>query len=241
MIRTIAALALLCILLPACSGEPPPEVPPELAAKEAPATEEVPKFVNWTEEESAAWRSGAKPGTLVLTVRDSATGEPITDSHYYGMKFAFEKRLVAPHPHIEVDSFKKHYSEDGVYRYEFASGWHQLRLEADDHWRTWTPVFRIEEGKETKLTVDLHANVRLKVTVIDADGSPLKDGWVTVRMNTLLGSVHIENGVGELWIEDDEVTLSVGKMNLEDYQEQSITMKLTPGIVNEATITLTKE
>ena len=59
-------------------------------------------------------------------------------------------------------------------------------------------------------------------------------------MNTLLGSVHIENGVGELWIEDDEVTLSVGRMNLKEYQEQSISMKLTPGVVNEASITLTR-
>jgi hypothetical protein len=239
MVRTIAALLLLCLLLPACQ-DAPPEAPPQPDPEAVPGEEEVPEFVNWTEEETEAWRSNAKPGWLVITVRDAATGEPVTDSHYYGMKFAFDKRLVEAHPHIEVDSFKAHFSEDGVYRYKFASGWHQLRLEADDHWRTWTPVFQIEEGQETKLTVGLHANVRLRVTVTDADGSPLKDGRVTVRMNTLRGSVHIENGVGELWIEDDEVTLSVGRMNLEEYQEQSITMKLTPGVVNEASITLTR-
>ena len=235
MSRSVACLLLLVLVSFACSSEPPPEAVPQ-AEPEA----EVPEFVKWTEEESEALLSNAKPGWLVLTVRDSATGEPITDCHYYGMKFAFEKRRVEPRSHIEVDSFKAHFSEDGVYRYQFASGWHQLRLEADDHWRTWTPVFRVEEGKETKLTVELHANVRLKVTVFDADGSPLESGDVTVRMNTLLGSVHIENGVGELWIEDDEVTLSVGKIHMKDYAEQSITMKLTPNIVNEATIRLTR-
>jgi len=235
---SLSALALTAILLLACSAEPPPATPPE----ETPAADELPEFVNWTDEESEALSTNLKPGWLVLTVRDAATGEPIPDSYYYGMKFAFEKRLVGRHLHREVDFFgRRPPVPDGVYRWKLASGWHQLRLEADDHWRTWTPVFQIEEGVETKLTVDLHANVRLKVTVIDADGSPLKEGWVTVEMNELRGSIQIENGVGELWVEDDEVTLSVGKRNLKDYQEQSIAMKLTPGIVNEATITLTKE
>jgi hypothetical protein len=46
--------------------------------------------------------------------------------------------------------------------------------------------------------------------------------------------------VGEVWIEDEEVTLGVGPRNLPGYQEQSITRKLTPGVVNEVTIRLAR-
>jgi hypothetical protein len=209
--RLIATLLSLLILTTACSQEPPAD-PVDADAD----------------------------GTLVITIRDGATGKPITDAHYYGMRFAAEEHLVESSPHREVDFFEKFHSVDGVSRWELPAGWHKLRIEADDYWRAWTPIFRIEAGKETELTFEMHQNILLKIKVFDADGSPLKEGVIRVEMGSLLGSVDIKDGSGELWVEDDEVTLGVGRIWLKEYKEQSITVALTPGKVNEATIHLTK-
>jgi hypothetical protein len=193
---------------------------------------------------SACAADGSAPppttGWLVITVTDAATGEPITDCQYYGYRTAAAKEEVESQPHIEVDTFREIVSETGIYRWQFAPGWHQLRLEADDYWRTWTPVFQIEAGKETKLAFEMRRNILLRVKVFDADGSPLEEGRVRVEMNSLVGSVAIQNGVGEVWVEDDEVTLGVGRIWLKEYREQSVTATLRPGETNEVTIHLTK-
>ena len=209
--RLIAALPLLLLLAPACSPESPTD-PADTTGN----------------------------GWLVLTVRDAATGKPVTDAHYYGMRFAAEEHLVESSSNREVDFFEEFYSADGVSRWELQPGWHKLRIEADGYWRSWTPVFRIEAGMETKLTFDMHTNIMLRIKVYDVDGSPLQKGVISVAMGSLFGSVDIEDGIGELWVEDDEVTLGVGKIWLKEYKEQSIKVALTPGEVNEATIHLTK-
>lgn len=209
--RQIAALLSLLVFVSACSSEP--------------STDPV---------------SPSGNGWLAISVRDGESGKPVTNAHYYGMRFAEEKDLVESASHLEVDFFKEFYSEDGAYRWELKPGWHKLRIEADGYWRSWTPIFRIEAGKETALTFDMHKNIMLRIKVYDVDGSPLPEGVVGVSMNTLFGSVSIKDGSGELWVEDDEVTLSVGKIWLKDYRKQTIKIPLTPGEVNEATIHLTK-
>ena len=213
--RLIAALLSILLLVSACSSEQPADPPADPVDTNA-------------------------RGWLVIAIRDGASGKPVTDAHYYGMKSAAEEHLVASQSHLEVDFFKKFYSEDGDYRWELGPGWHQLRIEADRYWRAWTPVFRIESGKETKLTFEMHSNILLRVKVYDVDNSPLEKGVVSVEMGSLSGSVRIKDGIGEIWVEDDEVTLGVGKIWLKEYQEQSIKVPLIPGEVNEATIHLTK-
>jgi hypothetical protein len=179
-------------------------------------------------------------GTLVITVRDGETGAPIRDAQFYGIRSGTEEHLVGKQGHIEVSRLAQPDSEDGVRRWEFEPGWYTLRLEADDYWRAWTPVFRIEPGRETELLFEMHKNILLRVKVFDENGDPLPEGILSVEMNTLSGSMDIENGVGELWVEDDEVTLIVGKIWLKEYKPQSRTISLTPGEVNEVEIRLEK-
>jgi len=127
-----------------------------------------------------------------------------------------------------------------VYRWALAEGWHQLRLEADGYRRAWTPTFRIETGRETTLDFEMNTNILLRVKVFDVDGTPLREGIVRVEMGSLVGSVIIKDGVGEVSVEDDEVTLGVGRIWMKEYREQSIKVSLTPREANEVTIHLKK-
>jgi hypothetical protein len=221
--------AFLCLLpLAACTTESP--APPH--------DEPVPEFVNWTDTEKAAWRSEENRGTLVLTVKDVDTGAPVTDCDYHAAKFAFEKRLVAAHPSNQISKPPAPEVEDGRFRWDLAAGWHQLRVDAKGYRNKWTPVFRIEAGRETTLDLTMRLANRLRVVVLDEHGKPLKEGGVHLVGKGFRAGMHIENGVGEQLVPVDEITVTVGDVFLKEYAHQKITVPLKPNGVNTVTIRL---
>lgn len=208
-----------------------------------PSRDDVPYSgdVNWTDAEQEALRTVARPGWLVLRARAAGSGEPVTDCAYYSLRFAFEKRRVAPKLCMKISpGGPPRVRPDGRYRWKLAAGWHQLRLSADGFRPTWTPVFQIREGEETALKMDIRPTNRLRVRVFDENGEPLEDGAVLLDGKRYRSTMHIENGVGEGEVDVDEVTVSVGRVFLEEYAPQSVTVSLTPGEWNEVTIRLRK-
>jgi len=225
------ALLVGAVLLPACSTEEP----------SAPPREDVPYSgdLNWTPEESAAWRATARPGWLVLHVTLAGTGEPVTDCTYSGVRFAFDKRRVPRKPFMMVDRFgPRPATPDGRYRWKMAAGWHQVRLGGRGIRKTWTPVFEIREGEETRLELAVKQTNRLRVRVFDEQGKPLEEGGVSLDGDGFRAGMHISKGIGEMEVDVDEVTVSVGRIFLEEYARQSVTIPLKPGEWNEVTIRL---
>ena len=198
----------------------------------------APDLANWTDAEQAAWASPENRGALVLTVRDAETGAPVTDCDYHSARFAFERRLVEPHPPMMIDGPARPGSAAGRYRWDLAAGWHQLRVDANGYRNAWTPVFRIQAGKETALDLAMRTANRLKVVLLDENGAPVADGGVLLTGKDYRGGMHIADGVGERLIPADEITVTVGDVFMEDYARETVTVPLRPGIVNEVTIRL---
>ncbi|MCU0728256.1 MAG: hypothetical protein MUE73_21115 [Planctomycetes bacterium] len=236
MVHRVGLIAVALMTL-ACS--PKPAAGPVSADPVA----DVSSIANWTEEESLAFRTDVKPGWLALSAKDVETGEPVRDAAFHSVRFSFEQRLVEAHPPMKVDGpARLEWSVGTLNRrswcWKLAAGWYQLCIDADGYRNTWTPVFRVEEGRETPLAVELRKANRLKVNVLDERGAPIAEGGVLLLGKDFRAGLHIANGVGERFVPVDEVSIEVGRTFLEEYADEVVTVPLRPGIVNEVTIRL---
>jgi hypothetical protein len=253
----ILPLALMLAWLAGCSGSTGEGAPASDPAPEAPSSEtssgralppEVPDadpmptgfegLQNYSEEESRAWRSKERGGVAVIRAVDAGTGEPIPDQMYYGIRFAFRKEDVDRRPHVEVDWRGTPEVPDGVRRNDLAAGWWRLRLEADDYRPTWTPRFRVEEGKTTDLTVRMLLSNRLRVTVLEPDGTPCADGTLVIRGPRYLQAMHVSDGVGETSVHRDTIQVSVDPRMMEGYRPWTRTVEMSYGETTEVTVRL---
>jgi uncharacterized protein YegP (UPF0339 family) len=252
MVRAVCLMTLI-VLCAACGSDPDADATPEKAKPVAdsapenaepasPAPEvkaaEAPVDANRTEEEMLAWRECRDPGWLVLTARDVVSGKPVTDADYHALKFAFDEKRVEPQFSARISHAPNAKSDTGRFRFKLAAGWHQIRIDADGYRNKWTPVFRIEEGKETSIGIEMRKANRLKVIVLDESGKPIGEGGVGLTGDGYRAGMHIENGEGEQLVPVDEVTVTVGDVFLKDYAFQAVTVPLKPGIVNEVKIRL---
>jgi hypothetical protein len=240
MLRVVPVIVVV-LFLSACSSEPsagptPEDGPAADVSGEASANE--PPGENREDEEKRAWRECRNPGWLDLSVRDVETGVPVKDADYHALKFAFEKDRVEPQFSARISHSPAAESETGRYRWKLAAGWHQIRIDADGYRNKWTPVFRIEKGKETSLEIEMRKANRLKVIVLDEKGEPIEEGGVHLIGDGYRAGMHIAKGVGERLVPVDEIAVTVGDIFLEDYAFQKVSVPLKPGIVNEVTIRL---
>lgn len=239
MIRN-GLLVAVALLVFACSQKPVVNAVPEEGSA-ATVPESVcaakPSSTNVQDEENRAWRECRNPGWLVLFVRDIENGEPITDADYYALRFALEEERIRKSPTM-VRRVAGPESESGIYRWKLAEGWHELRISAHEYRNKWTPTFRIERGKETRIEMEMRKANILKVTVLDEKGELFGDCGVSLRGDGYRAGMHIENGVGERHVPVDEITIIVGDTFLKDYALQTVIVPLKPGIVNEVTVRL---
>ena len=244
-IIVILALALSCCGSP--SEEPAPVAVPGAAAWPEPVG--GPSFeprapgpgVNRSEEERAAWLDVENGGTLLLKVQDAESGAPIPDCNYYAFKHTLTRDRVDRHLSPRISHTPGAERPDGIYRYRLGRGWHRLRIVAAGYRNTWTPVFEIRRGEETRVALLMKRSNRLVVTVLDEKGEPLEEGALALGAPPgFKGSMVIRQGRGEQQVDVDELTIEVGTVFLEEYAVQRIPVTLEPGQITEIEIRLTR-
>lgn len=249
--RIVVVLVLAALLPVSCSrspsGEPAAEPGDSTAVDGWPEPVRGPAFApdltgpieNPTPEESAAWKDPARGGTLLVKVADATTGDPVASCNYHAFRHALTRGKVDRHlsPRVTRRGIEDH--ADGIHPFSLGRGFWRLRLTSPSYRNTWTPIFEIRPGEETRLSILMAPANRLVVTVLDETGGPLADGAVLLRSEEgLRAAMHIANGRAERLVDVDRLTIEIGSTFLEEYAVQRVPVTLQAGGTTEVEIRL---
>ena len=132
-------------------------------------------------------------------------------------------------------------SPDGIFRFPLGPGWYRLRLTSSTYRHTWTPIFEVRPGEETRLAILMKPANRIRVVVLDPDGKPISRGAVLLRSKLgLRASLVLTAGVGERHVDVDELVVEIGTVFLKEYAEQHVPVSLDPGGTTVVEIRLTQ-
>lgn len=204
-------LVLPLFLLVACDGRPRKTVDPAPVPASGSPNAETPRVA-----------------VLEVHVTDAGTGKPITHCGIVGWD---EGRTFT-----EVTPSGYDVAADGVHRFELTPMSGRVRLAADGYSETWSKRFRLRAGTTERLAVSMNRLSRLVVTVVETDGSPVKEGTLLLKGPDLLRTLVVENGVVDQRVDPGRVRLVVDPRFMEGYEPHSQWLTLSPGERTELTL-----
>ncbi len=139
---------------------------------------------NYTDAEKAALRNQGRPGRASIAVRDAVTGQPVAECNYYAFKFSTDETGVDRRLPIMVSRRRQPESPGGNHEFDLVPGWYRLRLCSRTYRPAWTPRFEILEGRTTFLATEVKKANRIRVTVLEGDGSACATGTLLLRGQT---------------------------------------------------------
>lgn len=250
MLTTLLTLVTLFTFTFSCSDGPPVEEgPPDVTAEESawPAPQRGPAYapagtgsrMNSTDEEKAAWRDASTGGTLLLRLTDAGSGKPIPKCNFGAFKHSLDHELVDRKNSPRITRRGVEDRPDGVHSIPLGRGFYRLRLSSPTYRWTWTPIFEIRPGEDTRLAIEMLPANRLVATVLDERGEPLARGALSLKSEEgLNGTMVIENGRGETLVYVDQLTIEVGTVFLTEYAPQRLPVSLEPGVTARVEIRL---
>ena len=197
--------------------------------------------LNSTEEEEAVRRDASACGRLLVKLTDDAGGEPMAKCNFGAFKYSLQRGLVdrKNSPRVTRRGAEDH--PDGIHPFTLSRGFYRLRLTSPTYRNTWTPIFEIHPGEETRLAIRMMLASRIVVTVLDENGEPLAKGAVMLRSKEgMRASLVIKNGRGERLVDVDELFVEVGTTFLKEYAVQRVPVSLTAGGTTEVEVCLTR-
>ena len=136
-----------------------------------------------------------------MRVRDAWTGAPIEVCDLVGSKTAQALTMYTPSgPNV---------APDGVHRYRVRPMVGRLRFDAPGSSSAWTDPVRIDAGSAPTMSLEMQPLGRLVVTVVEADGRPLKEGSLLVVGRELETTIVVKDGVADAAVDAGELLVIV--------------------------------
>ena len=196
---------------------------------------------NYTDAEKAALANQSRPGRASIAVRDAVTGQPVAECNYGAFKFSTDETGVDRRlPIMFCHDKSQPESQGGNHEFDLVPGWYRLQLCSRAYRDAWTPRFEILEGRTTFLTTEMKKANRIRVTVLEGDGSPCGTGTLLLRGPTVKTTLPIRDGVGETLFDEDSLRITVDPRFMPEYRYQAIDVSLDHGKLNEITLKIEK-